>query len=118
VADHYVAFWNVENLFDIEGSPRRSDKLQRTLKGELAGWTQAVLDRKLAQLASVIMRMNGSQGPDILGLAEIENEHVLRLLCEALAPLNRPYEVAHADSSDGRGIDVAFIYDASRFRAL
>jgi hypothetical protein len=117
VADYYVAFWNVENLFDIEASPRRSDKLERTLRGELAGWSQAVLDKKIEQLASVIMKMNGSRGPDLLGMAEIENEHVLRLLCRALLPLNRSYEVVHADSSDGRGIDVAFIYDAAKFEA-
>ena len=35
--DHFVAFWNVENLFDVQDSPRRSDKLQRTLKNELDG---------------------------------------------------------------------------------
>jgi hypothetical protein len=37
MAEYYVAFWNVENLFDIVGSPRRSEKLARTLQGELSG---------------------------------------------------------------------------------
>jgi hypothetical protein len=115
--DYYVAFWNVENLFDIEGSPRRSDKLERTLRNELGGWTEEVLEKKIAQLASVIMKMNGSQGPDLLGVAEVENEYVLRLLCSALAPTNRRYDVAHFESSDGRGIDVAFIYDTEKFIA-
>ncbi len=117
MADYYVAFWNVENLFDIAGSPRRTEKLARTLKGELTGWTQTVLDKKIAQLARVIMKMNGSQAPDLLGVAEIENEHVLRLLCKALEPTNRQYDVAHSDSSDDRGIDVAFIYDKAKFEA-
>jgi len=27
-----IAWWNVENLFDVEGSPNRSDKLDRVLK--------------------------------------------------------------------------------------
>jgi Endonuclease/Exonuclease/phosphatase family len=35
--DYYVAFWNVEILFDEEHSPRRSEKLERTLQGELEG---------------------------------------------------------------------------------
>jgi hypothetical protein len=76
-----------------------------------------VLDTKIAQLARIIMHMNDSQGPDLLGVAEIENEHVLRLLCTALQPLHHPYAIAHADSSDGRGIDVAFLFDAARFEA-
>jgi len=36
---HHIAFWNLENLFDIQDSPRRSEKLQRTLGNELKGWT-------------------------------------------------------------------------------
>jgi predicted extracellular nuclease len=116
VPDYYVAFWNVENLFDTVDA-ERSDKLQRAIGGELAGWTRPVLDRKLAQLASVIRRLNGGTGPDLLGVAEIENRNVLILLCKELQDLNRPYEVAHADTSDARGIDVAFIYDSSKFEA-
>jgi len=26
-SDYRVAFWNLENLFDVENSPRRTDKL-------------------------------------------------------------------------------------------
>ena len=35
MSEYHVAFWNVENLFDVEDSPRRSEKLERTLAGEL-----------------------------------------------------------------------------------
>jgi hypothetical protein len=45
--DHLLRFWNVENLFDVAGSPQRADKLERALAGELKGWTAALLDRKL-----------------------------------------------------------------------
>jgi len=113
--DHHIAFWNLENLFDIENSPRRTEKLQRALGSDLNGWTQAVLNGKIAQLASIITQMNGGNGPDLLGVCEVENRHVLDLLVAALAPLNRNYDVAHADTQDKRGIDVAFIYDADRF---
>jgi predicted extracellular nuclease len=82
---------------------------------EVKGWRQPVLDRKLAQLASVIMRMNAGRGPDILGLCEVENRHVLDLLVKALTPLGRSYGVVHADTSDRRGIDVAFLYDRGVF---
>ena len=114
---YQFAFWNVENLFDVEGSPRRSEKLERAIGQDLKGWTQARLDRKVGQLASILQKMNGGQGPDILGVCEIENEHVVRLLAQALAPLGRNYDVVHADTTDQRGIDVAFIYDKNRFTA-
>ena len=113
--DYYVAFWNVENLFDEENSPRRTEKLERTLRGELRAWSREVLDRKIQQLASIIRQMNGGKGPDLLGVCEIENEFVLDLLVSALGSLNRDYRIAHADTSDLRGIDVAFIYDGALF---
>ena len=114
---HSVAWWNVENLFDVENSPARSDKLNRTLKGELAGWNDAVLGRKIANLASIIRQLNGGLGPDLLGVCEVENRPVLQRLIDALAPLGRNYLVAHHDMADERGIDVAFIYDGAKFLA-
>ncbi|OHB48420.1 MAG: endonuclease/exonuclease/phosphatase [Planctomycetes bacterium GWF2_40_8] len=115
--DYYVAFWNLENLFDINNSPRRSDKLQRTLGKELKKWTTPVLNRKIQQLASIIRQMNHGQGPDLLGVCEVENEHVLHLLLNALNIPDRNYDVEHHDMSDNRGIDVAFIYDRTSFTA-
>ena len=114
---YYVAWWNLENLFDEEDSPRRTEKLQRTIGGDLAGWTPARRDRKVAQLASVIAQMNSGSGPDLLGVCEVENRFVLDLLVAVLnTPLpGRNYEVVHADTDDARGIDVAFIYDADLF---
>ncbi len=114
---HSVAWWNVENLFDVEGSPARSDKLNRTLRSELTGWNEAVLTRKITNLAAIISQLNGGRGPDLLGVCEVENRPVLQRLVEALAPLGRNYLVAHHDTADERGIDVAFIYDRAKFLA-
>lgn len=116
---YYVAWWNLENLFDEENSPRRSEKLQRAIGADLAGWTPARRDRKVAQLASVIAQMNGGGGPDLLGICEIENRFVVDLLVGALdARLPaRNYAVVHADTDDARGIDVAFVYDPGLFEA-
>ncbi|MGH7502437.1 MAG: endonuclease/exonuclease/phosphatase family protein [Longimicrobiales bacterium] len=120
MATHSVAFWNLENLFDIAQSPRRSDKLERVLRSELAGWTQAVLDGKLGQLASVITRMNGGAGPDLLGVCEVENRFVLESLRDAVNAVlpGRLYDIVHADTRDGRGIDVAFLYDPAVFTPI
>ena len=114
-SQYRIAFWNLENLFDIEDSPRRGDKLQRAIGKDLEGWTQARLDRKVSQLASIIRQMNGGRGPDMLGVCEVENDHVMNLLVQALAPLGRNYAVEHHDMSDRRGIDVGFIFDAALF---
>lgn len=113
----HVAWWNLENLFDVEDSPRRSEKLARVLGASVEGWTAGLLERKVDRLASVIAGMNAGRGPDLLGVCEVENEHVLRLLAEAVrSRLGRPYRTAHADTSDRRGIDVAFLYDPGLLR--
>jgi hypothetical protein len=51
---YHMAFWNLENLLDIENSPRRTDKVARVLGKSIKGWTQALLDRKIIQLSSII----------------------------------------------------------------
>ena len=115
--DYCLAFWNVENLFDAEDYPERSEKLARTLGSELRDWTSDVLDQKIHQLASIISQMNGGAGPDVLGVCEIENRHVLELLVGGLDGLGRNYQIVHDDCQDRRGIDVAFVYDAALFTA-
>lgn len=113
--DYHISFWNLENLFDIENSPRRTEKLQRAIGSAVRGWDQTNLDHKIHQLARIIMQLNDGNGPDILGVCEVENAHVLHLLIQALDPLHRNYVLVHHDSDDRRGIDVAFIYDADLF---
>ena len=118
-ADYYVAWWNLENLFDEENAPpdRRSDKVFRAIKNDIAGWTPQLRDQKVAQLASVIAQMNLGAGPDLLGVCEVENRFVVNLLVTAVQTLlpGRTYGVAHAETDDARGIDVAFLYDTTKF---
>ncbi|MCL4530208.1 MAG: endonuclease/exonuclease/phosphatase [Chloroflexi bacterium] len=109
--EYHFAFWNLENLFDIENSPRRDPRVARILGKDIKGWTQALLDRKISQLSSIIRKMNNARGPDLLGICEVENKFVVDLLIQSLAPLGRNYQIIHHDSPDKRGIDVAFIYD-------
>lgn len=113
--EYYLAWWNLENLFDIENAPNRLDKLNRVLQGELKGWTEEVLKTKISQLAKVICQMNNGKGPDLMGVCEVENRAVLERLLGALSSLGRKYQIAHHDTSDKRGIDVAFIYDEELF---
>lgn len=112
--DHFIAWWNVENLFDHATAPRPK-YLRDSLRSELVGWTAEVRDRKVAQLASVITQLNGGNGPDILGVCEVENATVMNRLARAIALPGRDYRVIHHDMSDDRGIDIGFIYDANMY---
>jgi len=85
--NHNIYWWNLENLFDIENSPRRSQFLNDKLDSELIGWTQAILDQKIDNLSSIIAKFNNNNGPDILGVCEVESAHVLHLLSNKLSTL-------------------------------
>ncbi len=113
----YAAFWNLENLFAPANHPGRPAWLQRATRQDLRGWTSALFQHKLGQLASVIERMNDAGGPDLLGVCEVENAFVIEQLCALLNGrlAQRTYRPVHVDSSrDLRGIDTAFIYDSRR----
>lgn len=116
MAKHHIYWWNLENLFDIENSPRRSQFLNDTLKGELKDWTINVLNKKLDNLVSVISKFNGNNGPDILGVCEVENGFVIDLLIQKLnTGHGRNYGFVISDAQDKRGIDTALIYDTALY---
>ena len=115
MANYYITWWNLENLFDSENAPR-TDKLRRVLKKEIEGWSDEILEMKIKQLVKMLRTINGSNGPDILGVCEVENENVLNKFRDALQQaLDRGYNIIHADTQDERGIDVAFLYDKDKF---
>ena len=114
--DYHIGWWNLENLFDLENA-NRTEKLKRTLGKELKGWNSSVLNKKLSQLSKIISQMNSKKGPDILGVCEVESKGVLKKLVTNLQIPQRSYKIAHADTKDKRGIDVAFLYDSKKFTA-
>jgi len=113
MTNHFIAWWNLENLFDIENSKDRPEWLQYQLKNYLKGWTQKLLDKKLENQSRIINGMNGGKGPDIIGFCELENKKVIEELVAMMNKLGnkRKYDVAHVESKDERGIDICFIYD-------
>lgn len=109
--DLFIAFWNIENLFDVETAPR-SEKLRKMVAADLVGWDDTWLAAKCGQLSTVIRALNSGAGPDVLGVCEVESRAVLdKLVARIAADGGRSYAVAHADAGDNRGIDVAFLYD-------
>ena len=112
--EFHIAFWNVENLFDLEDDPGVELDEEFTPEAQ-KNWTAERLGRKLENLAGIIGKMNGGRGPDVLGLCEVENRKVVEMLVEKLAPLGRKYEIVHQDSPSDRGIDCALLFDANVF---
>ncbi|MEO1262850.1 MAG: endonuclease/exonuclease/phosphatase family protein [Bacteroidota bacterium] len=116
--DYLVAFWNVENLFGPENHPHRIPWVANDLGQTLSGWTTALYQKKLDQLARIIRQMKGATGPDILGVCEVEDHHVLNDLVTTLSSIlpNRNYGVVHATADlSSRGIDTAFLFDRNLF---
>lgn len=104
-----IAFWNVENLFDLLDDPHTNDN-EFAIDGK-KNVTQEIYDLKLKNMAEVIDALD----TDILGLCEIENRFVLKELNSAVA---RDYKIIHYDSPDNRGIDVALLYDPQKITII
>lgn len=102
------AFYNVENLWDPADDPSTTGDDEFTPQGRMK-WTRERYEKKLAALARVIRDMNDGEGPDLLGICEIENRDVLERLVHEFLPAGR-YGIVHAESPDLRGIDVAILY--------
>src|SRR5262245_9972615 len=127
-----VMSYNVENLFDTEDNPAREGDntyLPRSQKGTAEhialcernndpgahrdeclnlDWNDNVLAKKIANLAAVIGRFDGS-GPDILVLQEVENQQILNRLRAALPGPDSYVTAINLDDSPGRGINVAIL---------
>jgi predicted extracellular nuclease len=113
---HLVAFWNLENLFAPEGFAGREPWIAEAVGNDLKGWTQALFDQKVAQLASIIVQMKNGAGPDLLGVCEVENRFALQALADRLNTLrpSRSYQLVHVDAArEKRGIDTAFVFDSN-----
>lgn len=109
----YVANWNVENLFDTIDDPRNRFDNEFLPNNPTTHWTRARFDTKLDNLAQVITGMNRNQGPDILGLEEVENALVLQSLVDKMP--GKSFGIVHVDSPDPRGIDTALLFNRDRF---
>jgi len=94
-----VAFWNTRNLFDTEDDPRTRDE-DFTPNGKYH-WTEEKLEKKIQALARIIREIDA----DIVGLAEVENIHVLKRLGTEAG-----YQHAYLiERNDIRGIDTGIL---------
>ncbi|MDP5169446.1 MAG: hypothetical protein NWR72_04325, partial [Bacteroidia bacterium] len=109
----WVAFYNVENLFDTDDDPGKDDS--EFLPGSELDWTPEKYLEKLDNLTLAITAMNNGKGPDILGLAEVENAQTLSDWTKMTSLKSRNYEYVLEEGPDPRGIDVALMYDPALF---
>ena len=103
----FLMFYNVENLFDTIDSPNTKD--EEFLPSSEKTWDSYRYNYKLNQLEKVfneiIEKENENNLPDIIGLCEVENKHVIEDLLKTDVFKNHNYFIVHKDSPDGRGID-------------
>ncbi|TCK67950.1 hypothetical protein DFQ05_1734 [Winogradskyella wandonensis] len=111
-----IAFYNIENLFDTKDDEHTND--DDFLPFSAKRWTTKRYENKLRKLGQVISQIGEDDvdmPPSIVGLAEVENRHVVKDLIESKYLKHYNYDIVHYDSSDERGIDVALIYDKNVF---
>ncbi len=107
----------MENLFDTRRDTLHNDEAF-TPEGD-RHWTHQKMDSKMNLFWKTVSAMGVETGtlvqfPAVIGLAEIENEWVLRTLCRSY-PLGRNYAWLHFESPDARGVDCAMLYDKNQF---
>ena len=97
-----IAFWNVENLFDLKDDPSKND--EEFLIGGRKNVTMESYNLKLDNLGEVINNINA----DIFGLCEVENYFMFE---EISKKAKTDFEIIHYESPDKRGIDVGVLYN-------
>jgi len=128
--------YNTENLFDTEHDEGKTDYTYLPLAVKKASpkimkycksmsnsyyrrdcltmdWNQETLDRKINQIAKVILSYDNGNGPDIIVLEEVENINALRQLKNKGLRGHGYIEAVLIEGPDNRGIDVGII---SRFK--
>lgn len=108
-----VAFYNTENLFDTEDDPHKNDN--EFLPDSEKQWTPERYRKKLDDIARVLYEIDTLGLPVVIGLCEIENRKVLEDLIASGRLKSGKYAIAHQESPDTRGIDVALLYQTNRF---
>ncbi len=112
-----IGFYNLENLFDIYNDSQTND--DDFLPTSTKKWTKKRYERKVYKLGSAISKIgfeDTNKPPTLVGLAEVENDLVLKDLIQSQDLTSYNYGYVHYDSKDERGIDVALLYNRDEFK--
>ena len=111
-----VGFYNQENLFDTCHDAGKNDYEYLPEKG----WNGLKYSHKLKNMARALADMGTDVLPGVgcsmIGLAEVENQHVLDDLTAQPALKERGMKYVHVEGPDKRGIDCALLYNPSLFQ--
>ncbi len=107
-----IAFYNVENLFDIYDDPT-NDGDNEYLPGTEKNWSNERYQNKLDQLGRALLELGEGEAPVLIGLSEIENAMVMRDLSKRFT--GEEFGWVQYDSQDKRGIDVGLLYNKAVF---
>ncbi len=107
--DTVITTFNVENLFDLVDNPDKAD--------EGSTPTPEELETKLTKLAPAIQVE--LELPEIIVVQEVENTDILQELGDRVnAAAGTAYTATSFETSDARGIEVGFLWDADRVDLL
>ncbi len=106
-----IAFYNVENLFDIEDDSLTND--DEYVPYSMRAWNYSRYEQKLFNIYKTLVGVGGWQAPDLIAFAEVENRKVLEDLLEKTPLYRADYQIIHQNSEDRRGIDLAVLYRPS-----
>lgn len=114
-----IGFYNVENLFDTIDDPVTIDEAYTPSgKNHYSHKDYLFKIKNTARVISEIGSSGNKRGPDLIGLAEIENFKVLQDLVQSEELDHKEYQIIHQDSPDRRGIDVAMLYNPALFSPI
>lgn len=114
-----VSFYNLENLFDTINDPTIND--EDFLPNGAYAYTTEVYTKKLSNLSDVLSQLGTDKNKDgfaFCGVAEVENEEVLKDLVKQPKLSARKLKIVHYNSPDARGIDVGMLYNPKYFKVL
>ena len=112
-AQRCIAFWNVENFFDV-----RHDTLKNDIDFTPEGNYHWSFNRYLDKRNKIYKMVAAMDYPAVVGLAEVENHTVLEDLCSGTPLRKKGYKIVHFESPDKRGIDCALLYRDSCFHVI
>lgn len=108
-----IGFYNCENFFDTFDDPTKDD-IENTPSPEAYA-------QKLHNVATVFQKLGTDvtpDGPAIIGLAEVENDVVLKDVIAQPEIKNRHYNYIWFPTPDVRGISTAMLYNPKYFKVL
>lgn len=111
-----IMFWNVENLFDTERDSLKQD--EEFTPASVRGWNIRRYQKKMADVARVIVAAGEWEPPALVGLCEVENHRVLHYLTRYSPLKSHDYQYVMTESADLRGINVALLYRKDKFKLL